>query len=113
MSQLKAVFKCDSTIKIFLHQFENKPESGSVDGQVLRWAIQDLSPKLGKTIWRNYPAAQFCFSWILHQLSFPDLGPRLSDFLPFSLCFIDDWEVKNKAMGLTCLDHIGKYYLSI
>ena len=85
-------------------------EIGLSNGQVLRWAIEDLSPKLSKTSWRNFPAAQFCFSWILHQISFPDLGPHLAQFLPFCLCFTDDWEVKNKLMGLTCLNHVGKYH---
>ena len=104
---LKSVFQCDTTAGIFLHQFNNESEVIYSDGEILLWAIEDLSPKLAKTRWRNFPAAQFCFSWILHQVTFPNLGPRLPQFLPFTLCFIDDWEIKNKLMGVTCLDHIG------
>jgi len=108
LSQLKNIFKCDTTIAIFLYQFERESEVTCTNEQVLHWAIQDLSPKLAKKSWRSYPAAQFCFSWILHQAMSPNVGPRLSEFLPFTLCFIDDWELKNKVMGLTCLDHIVK-----
>ena len=104
----KTIFKCDNTVGIFLHQFKNEREVIYSDGEILLCAINDLSPKLAKTRWRNFPAAQFCFSWILHQVTFPNLGPRLPQFLPFTLCFIDDWEIKNKLMGITCLDHIGK-----
>lgn len=103
---LKTIFKCDKTVGIFLHQFKNECDVIYSDGEILLWAINDLSPKLAKTRWRNFPAAQFCFSWILHQVTFPNLGPRLPQFLPFTLCFIDDWEIKNKLMGITCLDHI-------
>jgi len=106
LKRLKTIFKCDKTVGIFLYQFHNECEGITSDGEILLWAINDLSPKLAKTRWRNFPAAQFCFSWILHQVTFPNLGPRLPQFLPFTLCFIDDWETKNKLMGLTCLDHI-------
>ena len=110
---LKTIFKCDKSIGIFLYQFKNESELVYSAGEVLLWAINDLSPKLAKKCWRNFPGAQFCFSWILHQVTFPNLGPRLQHFLPFTLCFIDDWELKNKLMGLTCLDHIGKNYYSV
>ena len=106
LSQLKAVFKCNSTTAIFLYEVGGKKET-TKKPQVLNWSIRELSPKLTKTLWRKYPAAQFCFAWILHQITSPNLGACIPEFLPFTLCFMDDWEDKNKIMGLTCLDHIG------
>lgn len=105
---LKSVFLCDSASSLFLYKYKESCDSKATDTQILHIAIKELSPKLSKTSWKNYPAAQFCFSWILHQITLPDLGAHLPNFLPFTLCFVDDWETKNKLMGLTCMDHIVK-----
>ena len=100
---------CSTSTSVFLFRYQENCEATHADSQILHIAIKELSPKLSKTCWKNFPAAQHCFSWILHQITFPDIGTQLTEFLPFSLCFVDDWESKNKLLGLTCLDHISKY----
>ncbi len=77
-----------------------------LQGNVLKWCLQELHPKLDKDSWRLYPAACRCFSWLLHQITAPNLSNLLNEFLPFVLRFIDDWDIKNKAFGVQCLNHI-------
>ena len=110
LRRLKTIFTCTTVTSIFLYEFKETSDVTKADAQILRLSIKELSQKLTKICWKNHPAAQYCFSWILHQITFPHVGVHLPDFLPFTLCFTDDWEATNKLMGLTCLDHISKYY---
>ena len=56
--------------------------------------------------WKSYPGAQYCFSWLLRQVSGDLLRNNLQEFLPFALRFLDDWQLENKICALHCLDHI-------
>ena len=88
-------FKTDSMIKIFV----NRPD-------VLKLCLNEVQQKLGKDSWKNHPGAQCSFAWILRQISSPHVSQYLQEFLPFSLRFLDDWEIKNKLFAIQCLDHI-------
>lgn len=92
---LKRTFECDSVSSIVVEH-----------GQLLRWCLEEIHPKLTKSEWRQYPGAQHCLLWLLHQITSPDLSQYIGEFLPFALRFVDDWESKNKLVGIHCLDHI-------
>lgn len=75
--------------------------------QFLGWCLRDqLHCKLTKQDWKSYPGARTSFAWLLRQICEPHLSKYLSEFLPFTLTFLDDWEIKHKAFALHCLDHI-------
>ena len=89
----REIFKEDSITKIF-----------QVHPEFLQWSLTELRLKLGsQNEWKNYPGAQYCFSWLLRQLN---SFRNLPEFLPFVLKFGDDWEIKNKIFALHCLQHI-------
>jgi len=90
---LKSTLNSSSVNKILLN-----------DQKVLRGCINELRPKLDN--FRDYPAAQTCFVWLLNHVQFPELSGHVAEFLPFSLRFVDDWESRNKSVGLGCLNHI-------
>ena len=89
----REIFKEDSITKIF-----------QVHPEFLQWCLTELRLKLGsQNEWKNYPGAQYCFSWLLRQLN---SFQNLPEFLPFVLKFGDDWEIKNKIFALHCLQHV-------
>lgn len=89
------IFKLDSLSSIF----EENPE-------LLRICVRNLHLKLTKEDWKKYPAAQQCSGWLLRQISGRFLSEFLADFLPFSLRFIDDWQLTHKIFALQNISYI-------
>ena len=97
------------TILTFLKNSALKKESIRAvlicsDCEILNWCLEDLHNKL--ETWKNYPGAQHSLSWLLRQLTSPEISQFLPKFMPFVLRFLDDWEPRNKITALHCLDHI-------
>jgi hypothetical protein len=73
---------------------------------LLKWCLESLQAKLSKDEWKLYPGARYSFAWHLRQVTQPHLSGFLHEFLPFSLRFLDDWEIPTKVFAIHCLDHI-------
>ena len=95
LTHLKKIFNVDSISELF----HNHPN-------LLKKCLTELHQKLDKKSWKHFPGAQCNFEWILHQVSSHYLTQNLQEFLPFSLRFLDDWEIKNKLFAILCIDHI-------
>jgi len=74
------------------------------DCKLLKRCLEELHPKLDE--FRDYPGAQASFFWLMHHVQFPHLSAHIHEFLPFALRFLDDWEGKNKLIGVQCLRHL-------
>lgn len=95
LSHIKTeVFKCSS-----INEILNKDED------FMRFCLNTIHEKL-EDDWKSHPGAQYCFSWLLRQVSGDLLRRHLQEFLPFALRFLDDWQLENKIFALHCLDHI-------
>lgn len=68
--------------------------------------LEILSRRLLKSTWESSPDAKVVFSWMLHQVSRPDLSEFLRYVMPPSLLFSDDYRTENKVLGITCLHYI-------
>ena len=73
---------------------------------VFQSMIEVLKPRLRKNHWKQNPASVVCFTAILTELKSPEVGNYLSDILPLLLNLIDDFEAKNKIVGLKCVQHL-------
>ncbi len=106
LAKLKAVvFQEDSLRKILT----SGTRFGLPAGQLVRWAVADLAPRVDKDSLRRHPAAVFCCVWLLHQLWHPHLAEFVGFFLPFSLCLLGDWQEENKLRGVQCLLHLVEH----
>ncbi|XP_045132086.1 TELO2-interacting protein 2-like isoform X2 [Portunus trituberculatus] len=68
--------------------------------------LQRLSEMLNKSNWRMYPSLKMTYWWILRNTGKDDLGEHLKVLLPPALFIVDDWEDRNKVLGIQCLSHI-------
>jgi hypothetical protein len=94
-----------STLKKDVFKTESVSEIFNNDEEFLQLCLKSIQEKL-EDDWRSYPGAQYCFSWLLRQVSGDLLRHHLQEFLPFALRFLDDWQLENKTFALHCLDHI-------
>lgn len=92
---------CNSLTDALKEIWDGEPEFG-----VFRDALALLRARLRKDTWESYPEDKAIFSWMLHQVTRPWLSEFLSQVLPPSLLFSDDYRVENKVLGVTCLHHI-------
>lgn len=70
--------------------------------------LQRLSEMLNKSNWRMYPSLKMTYWWILRNTGKDDLGEHLVLLLPPALFIVDDWEDRNKQLGIQCLHHVLK-----
>ncbi|KAK3858170.1 hypothetical protein Pcinc_035626 [Petrolisthes cinctipes] len=75
------------------------------DGHI-KYILQKLSEVLIKSTWRSYPGIKMSYWRILHYLDNDTLGDQLAYLLPPALFIVDDWEQKNKILGIECLQFI-------
>ena len=68
----------------------------------------EWKPLLLRDTWRQNPMAVAGFQYCLQTMTFPHLSEFIEQVLPPSLLFLDDYNVKNKEMGIECLMHIIK-----
>uniref|UniRef100_A0A0P4WN55 TELO2-interacting protein 2 n=1 Tax=Scylla olivacea TaxID=85551 RepID=A0A0P4WN55_SCYOL len=72
----------------------------------MKSTLQRLSEMLNKSNWRMYPSLKMTYWWILRNTGKDDLGQNLVLLLPPALFIVDDWEDRNKLLGIQCLRHI-------
>ena len=76
----KEVFKSSS-----INEILNK------DREFLQLCLKDIHEKL-EDQWKSYPGTQYCFSWLLRQVSGNLLRHHLQEFLPYTLRYDIDME---------------------
>ncbi|XP_044171239.1 TELO2-interacting protein 2-like isoform X2 [Acropora millepora] len=90
---------------------EFTPEDTSAQGQVFPSGLFShvfdyLRPNLLRETWKKSPMACPALVWCTMQLKYPYVSDHFGKLMSPLLLLIDDYEVKNKVMGLRCVRHI-------
>ncbi|KAG0722461.1 TELO2-interacting protein 2 [Chionoecetes opilio] len=116
MGKLSELFDC-SNVADLVHSKGDSSGTQSSDNienligkdnrqDFMKPTLQKLSEMLNKDNWKMYPSLKMSYWWILRNIGKDDLGEHLVHLLPPALFIVDDWEAKNKLLGLKCLHHI-------
>lgn len=118
VSQVCELFDCNTMPELFsansprdssLRQSscgKETPLGSDLRSEILKAILQKLSEDLRKDNWRQRPSLKMSYWWILRNIGKDDLGDHLAYLLPPALFIADDWENRNKLLGLQCLQHI-------
>ncbi|XP_041372304.1 TELO2-interacting protein 2-like isoform X2 [Gigantopelta aegis] len=101
------LYKCDTTGKLLTLNMDSQNHdfispSSSLFGKYLRL----VKPCLDRDRWKRNPFVQASFIHLLTSVKQSSISEHLTDILPPSLNFIDDFVVENKISGIKCLRHI-------
>lgn len=72
----------------------------------MKFVLEKLSESLKKSTWKSYPAVKMVYQYMLELLDHRSISIHLPYLLPPALFITDDWEKRNKVLGLSALRHI-------
>ncbi|XP_069182953.1 TELO2-interacting protein 2-like [Procambarus clarkii] len=116
MNKLCEVCQCKSVRELLNGEFTDTSErsyqnSGtSLENEkeisYIKFILQAFSGIFNKNNWKTYPSLKMSYWKILQYLNQKTLGEQLAYLLPPALFIVDDWEQRNKVLGLNCLLYI-------
>lgn len=117
MNKLCELYGCSAVTELLVYSQRNASGKQRIDDKescitkdiqqdLMKPTLQRLSEIFNKDNWKIYPSLKMSYWWILNRTGKNDLGDHLVHLLPPALFIVDDWENKNKLLGLQCLSHI-------